>query len=319
MSWAWSGKPGQIHSVTKWPSRSHQNSDLEKTPTAFEVSYSANGDEVVTWGYDLPEGAQPFRWFKLFLVEQDRLPEHLKTWDELNEARERLRRAGLDPVDAVAKYLKELWVHALKQIRNALGPTDAYRYHILLTVPAIWKDAARQKMREAAEKAGLLEPRLAGTTTLTLISEPEAGAISTLFSLEGRPGIVQGDSILIVDAGGGTVDLISYTVDSLSPFTLSECVEGTGGLCGAVFLDRSFKQFLRKQLTAEVWDDIPPKKLSNFINKEWERGIKQEFDGIEERSYTIDLPSSCRAVIEDCELDLEQYVGFLRVPIYHLA
>lgn len=36
------------------------------------------------------------------------------------------------------------------------------------------------------------------------------------------------DTFVVVDAGGGTVDLISYTVKSIDPLRLEMCVESAG-------------------------------------------------------------------------------------------
>ncbi|KAK4227811.1 heat shock 70 kDa protein 12B [Podospora fimiseda] len=295
VSWSFSGKPSEIHTVTKWPTKLHRNSDREKTPTEFCLITNPDGTEQVTWGYDVPLVSEPFRWFKLLLVEKDQLPEHLHTSDELAAARKKMEQQGLTPVELVAKYLGELWKHTIKHVTNTLSENavNECRFQIVLTVPAIWRDAARQKMTEAAEMAGILVSRPAGLTTLDLVSEPEAGALSTFSSMEGRPDIAQGDSILVVDAGGGTVDLISYTVESLTPFRLSECVEGSGGLCGAVFVDRSFQNFLRTRLTFPIWDNIPSKEMKKFLNSEWEHGIKQEFAGEDEGPFFLDLPPSC--------------------------
>jgi hypothetical protein len=37
-----------------------------------------------------------------------------------------------------------------------------------------------------------------------------------------------GDSFVVVDCGGGTVDIISYTVVSKEPMVIRECVKGEG-------------------------------------------------------------------------------------------
>jgi molecular chaperone DnaK (HSP70) len=80
---------------------------------------------------------------------------------------------------------------------------DALRFHIVITIPAIWKGYARQGMEEAAKKSGILRRRPAGETTLSFAPEPEAAALSTL-SEPGRK-TKQGDVYMICDAGGGTV------------------------------------------------------------------------------------------------------------------
>ncbi|KAK4167716.1 hypothetical protein QBC43DRAFT_342044 [Cladorrhinum sp. PSN259] len=292
--------------VTKWPTRLHRDSGREKIPTELEITTATTGEEQISFGYDIPASSDPFRWFKLLLVE-DQLPQRLELSDELAKAREKMEKANLDAVRVVAKYLRELWRHTTQEVKNILSENSVAecRFHIVVTVPALWKDAARQSMREAVEAAGLLVARRAGPTTLDLLSEPAAAAIATFASMQGRPDIVSGDSMLIVAAGSVTVELICYNVDSVDPFRLSECIEGSSGYCGAVFLDQNFQNHLRNRLTPQVWDAISAKDLKKFLNNEWEHGIKQAFDGLDEKSYTIDLPSSCE--VEDDELTLEQY------------
>lgn len=142
-----------------------------------------------------------------------------------------------------------LWNHVLEQIHNAKGQTiiDGMPFQVVLTVPAIWSDYARDRMREAVEIAGILKHRVAGKTTLSFVSEPEAAAIATMPELEDRADLQAGDSFVVVDAGGGTVlvppqllsilytnlqsfvrDVISYKINELQPLRVSECVEGQG-------------------------------------------------------------------------------------------
>ncbi len=62
---------------------------------------------------------------------------------------------------------------------------------------------------------------------MTLIKEPEAAALYTMHSLDFSLNI--GDVFVVCDAGGGTVDLISYEVLGLSPtLQVKEIVPGTG-------------------------------------------------------------------------------------------
>lgn len=68
---------------------------------------------------------------------------------------------------------------------------------------------------------------MAGILPITLIKEPEAAALYTIKDL--GHSLRLKDAFVICDAGGGTVDLISYEVDSVSPgIELKEIVPGTG-------------------------------------------------------------------------------------------
>lgn len=62
---------------------------------------------------------------------------------------------------------------------------------------------------------------------MTLIKEPEAAALYTLHSLDFA--LEEGDAFVVCDAGGGTVDLISYEVEEVHPYLrLKELVPGNG-------------------------------------------------------------------------------------------
>lgn len=73
-------------------------------------------------------------------------------------------------------------------------------------MPAIWNEKAKALMRQAIVEAGIInedDP----VHRLTLVSEPEAAALycekhSASWDMK------QGNQFMVVDAGGGTVDLI---------------------------------------------------------------------------------------------------------------
>jgi len=54
---------------------------------------------------------------------------------------------------------------------------------------------------------------------------------------------------VLCDAGGGTVDLISYCVEQTTPsIELRKATSGSGDKCGATFIDRNFREWLRNKL-----------------------------------------------------------------------
>lgn len=79
---------------------------------------------------------------------------------------------------------------------------------------------------------------------LQIISEPEAAATYALYAMDPHS-IKAGDTFVLCDAGGGTVDLISYTVTGLKPILqVQEAATGSGRICGSTFLNRIFLKFL---------------------------------------------------------------------------
>lgn len=69
--------------------------------------------------------------------------------------------------------------------------------------------------------------QMAGLTPVQLIKEPEAAALWITKKL--NVALNSGDIFVVCDAGGGTVDLVSYEVENTSPqLQVKEVVPGTG-------------------------------------------------------------------------------------------
>ncbi|KAJ5782153.1 hypothetical protein N7457_003927 [Penicillium paradoxum] len=280
-------KRKNINLITEWPECPQEEG---KVPTELFYEY---GDKH--WGYGIPGDADPIGWFKLLLLKDEDVPEHIRSSDFFLRAKRKVRDEGLTAQDMVADYLKLLWDHALEMILKSRGEhvVNNFRFHIVITVPAIWKGYARQSMQEAAEKAGLLVERDAGKTRLTFVPEPEAAALATLAEEENdaKPG----DVYLICDAGGGTVDLISYKISEINPITLDEAVEGTGGLCGGIFIDNGFERIVKARL-GRRWEQISQNGIKEILRGEWERGIKRAYKPQNaEKEYAISIPAEAFA------------------------
>ena len=190
-------KNHQVNVITSWPGKGE---DEGKTPT--ELFY--NGSDI-KWGYDIPRDAEPLRWFKLLLLQEEDLNRNVQSSEFLRHGRQYLKDNDKSAVDLIADYLRLIWEHSIHIIKKARGNTviEALRFHVVITVPAIWKGYARQGMKEAVGRSGILDHRAAGETKFTFAPEPEAAGLSTLCekSRKVRPN----DVYVICDAGGGTV------------------------------------------------------------------------------------------------------------------
>ncbi|KAF3006150.1 hypothetical protein E8E14_006879 [Neopestalotiopsis sp. 37M] len=276
-------KEGQIYPITQWPGT---NREEAKAPT--ELFYE---DSKTHWGFDVPVDADPVRWFKLLLLKDEDVEADVKSSEPLLRARKMLKENERSAIDLIADYLRQLWQHVIQSIEASRGEVivGALRFHIVITVPAIWKIYARQGMQEAAKLAGLLDRRSAGPTTLSFVPEPEAAALATL-SEPGRK-FQQSDVFVVCDAGGGTVDLISYRVESTKPIKLAEAVEGTGGLCGGIFVDESFERICKSRL-GRRWDRLSKAGINEVMKREWEYGIKPQFKLLGgTKKYTVSIPA----------------------------
>ncbi|KAI1108354.1 hypothetical protein F5Y14DRAFT_457113 [Nemania sp. NC0429] len=295
--------PGQPEVISLWqtsPDNRRDNSDSQKVPT--KIHYNEKGE--MSWGFKVPAGAETIEWFKLLLLKDEDLRAHLQDSPHLHDAKKSLEKIGKTAVQLVGEYLKVLWSHSLKQICNAKGQDliSGMPIKVVLTVPAIWPEYARNRMREAAKLAGILEDRKAGKTTFSFISEPEAAAIATAPELSGRADLKIGDSFIVVDVGGGTLDIISYKLNKLEPLSVSECVEGDGALCGGTFLDKEFETLLKIYIGKAAWDRMDHSDLRRLMNNEWEHGIKKAFNG-EPDDYTVEIPGRAQCPVLELSSD----------------
>ncbi|KAF5002780.1 hypothetical protein FDECE_10525 [Fusarium decemcellulare] len=279
VSWARSTHPRDIKEITDWPSDDPRNRRETQVPTLYDI-------HTGRWGYEITSAMVPLKWFKLLLLnEEDIKREEIRNSQQLREARELLARSGtgLRAVDIVGSYLKDVWDHTYLCLSKMMD-IENLPLRVAITVPAIWPPYAETAMREAANIAGITRQREIGETTLKLVQEPEAAALASLFQHNSFPEIQKNESFIVCDAGGGTVDVITYKVISESPFKIEECVEGDGKLAGAFQIDQAFDAHLRAKAKLRL-NSLDAHEYNSFILKEWELGAKRTFNNASEPKY----------------------------------
>jgi molecular chaperone DnaK (HSP70) len=118
----------------------------------------------------------------LLLLKEEDLRQDAQQSRYLNKVRQQLERLALTPTEVISDYLRALWEHAVDQILlwGDAERVDHLPFRVVLTIPAFWPPYARAAMWEGAERAGILADRPCGSTTLELVSEPEAAALAIL-------------------------------------------------------------------------------------------------------------------------------------------
>jgi len=195
-------------------------------------------DALAPTGYPKP-GVQKVEWFKLQLM--------LSGNTYIDPINLPPLPPGKSEIDVAADYLFHLRQAMRNQLQKTLGEVfnrEERNIRYYLTVPAIWNDAGKAATRAAAIQAGFLRDE--NDNRLTLITEPEAAAM--FCSKTGLLNLKIHDAVLIVDCGGGTVDLIAYEVEEEQPFSVAECTAGSGDSCGSTALNRNFSNILRAKI-----------------------------------------------------------------------
>ncbi|XP_053399657.1 heat shock 70 kDa protein 12A-like [Mercenaria mercenaria] len=197
------------------------------------------------------------------------------------------------------KYLKDDLIK-LSESRIAGGGLRDEDIHWVLTVPAIWNDAAKQFMREAAQEAGILEDKL------TIALEPEAaslycrhlpvekcGSDKTSLSKFGP-----GKRYLVLDAGGGTVDITVHEV--MSGGNLKELDKASGGAWGGVQVDDAFFQFLSEIAGSLVMTKFKDMHMEDYIDLFRDFEVKKrEIGPKKDTKVTFRMPTALADLVKD--------------------
>jgi len=156
-----------VRLIDDWPKSNSSIENTEKVPT--KISY--DGREPLHWGYNVTVTEQSFKWFKLLLDPHRaaQVPGPVVSSERL------LGSLNKTAEQVAADYLKQVWNYTTNDIARSQGDGWQSRHplRVVLTVPAIWSPAAKDRTLKAARAAGLPE-------NLSLVSEPEAAALRVL-------------------------------------------------------------------------------------------------------------------------------------------
>lgn len=245
VAWAETSRPSQIELITNWPTAGA----LVGAQVPSELSYPNDGDTTnYSWGYNISPKAKKVKWFKLALeTDSDifKLPPNIQ------------------PITVVEHFLTAVYTHTMSTLyrrfdRSVMATASV---DFVLTVPAIWSDAAKQKTFDAARRAGM-----GNEHNLDLLSEPESAAIYTLKNMDsGNSAVSVGDRIVVCDCGGGTVDVISYEVRQIRPqLRVAEVTAGTGDYCGSTFIDQEFERLFQHRMGA-LYAKVPMQNRQQIV------------------------------------------------------
>ncbi|CAD6584316.1 MAG: hypothetical protein ASARMPREDX12_001622 [Alectoria sarmentosa] len=229
-------------------------------------------------GVAWPDDHCPIEWFKLDL-DPSQKPSQSEIASQYPVQDDNPPLYDYDAEQSVIDYLTALREHTERYLKDKLSSAALWSMAIdyIITTPAVWSDAAQAKTRACAEAAGMGK-----SESLNIVSEPEAAAIYA-FRVTHPNDLKIGDTFVLCDAGGGTVDLISYTVTSLEPILgVDEAAPGTGKLCGGMFLNRIFEKHLVETCGSNTgWDT---QAMDRF------EVVKKQFSGNASKDFSIPVP-----------------------------
>ncbi|THG96744.1 hypothetical protein EW026_g5140 [Hermanssonia centrifuga] len=280
------GEVPRIQGVTRFPGQ--ENGDF-KIPTILwytqEGTVRAAGAEARDPGMTLlaeDEDLIFVEWFKLHLR-----PNALQD-QELKDSKLQPLPLGKTVIDVFGDFLKYLFQCAKQFIvethpnGSSLWSSVDQRIEFVLSHPNGWEGLQQGKMREAAVAAGLIPNNAAGQARLHFVTEGEASMHYCVDSGLTTGTIQDGQGIMIVDAGGGTVDLSTYLFTSTTPTTVEEIAPPDCILQGSTRVNVRAERFLRAKLGNSRYGNEEDIKT---MLESFEKSAKPTFKEINDRSF----------------------------------
>ncbi|KDR71278.1 hypothetical protein GALMADRAFT_143974 [Galerina marginata CBS 339.88] len=258
--------PGQIpeiKGVTRFPGHPHSGGS-SKIPTIIyydrsgkvrAVGAEAEAEQVSEISQE--ENWIKAEWFKLHL--RSKFGDHRDITQDIPPL-----PLNKTVVDVVADFLRYFFQCASSYIQVAhangenLWEDLAGDIDFVLSHPNGWEGSEQSQLRKAALLAGLIPDTTAGHSRLSFVTEGEA---SLHFSVRnGLPdGVMNnGEGVIVVDAGGGTIDISSYCrTTKATKYTFEEIAIAKCHFHGSVFVTLLAQVFLKDFLdNSPFLDDI---------------------------------------------------------------
>ncbi|KAL9935213.1 hypothetical protein V8E36_005561 [Tilletia maclaganii] len=262
------GKKPKIEDVKSYPA---QATGLSKVPSVVTYDRDCNarlfGAEAEGTEADLliNEGGYQVRWWKLHLR-----PPHLRVI--LAGGEESTSNLDLDPlppgvtveqvcanflaymVKCVGTYIFTRLANG-REILTSLGQRTSY----VVTIPNGWEIAQQQTLRQACVMAQLI-PADRAESAIRFVTEAEASICYLAMSQSAGDMFDQyaegGGQLIVNDAGGGTIDVSTYTVEQIHPNIqvkengVSDCI-----IAGSTTVDQRALLLIQERLRGTRWDN----------------------------------------------------------------
>ncbi|XP_038127108.1 heat shock 70 kDa protein 12A isoform X3 [Cyprinodon tularosa] len=282
-AYAFTKEPECIHTMRRWEGGDPGVSN-QKTPTTILLTpdrkFHSFGYAARDFYHDLdPSESKHWLYLEKFKMKLHTTA-NLSIDTEIHAANGK-RVKALDIFAYALAFFKE---QALKELSDQTGSEfDNSNVRWVITVPAIWKMPAKQFMREAAYKSALVSRE--NPEQLIIALEPEAASIycrklrlhqmvdlGTQTTQNGfspnenmGSGMTQGDRYVVMDCGGGTVDLTVHQI-RLPEGHLKELYKASGGPYGSIGVDYEFEKLLCKIFGQDFIDQFKIKRPAAWVD-----------------------------------------------------
>ncbi|KAK9622539.1 hypothetical protein V6Z94_003468 [Aspergillus fumigatus] len=263
----------QISSISLYPGSGEKERGLT-TEVPTETCYPLNArprqaDSAEAMDVDPPARSGANLSLGLLLDKTDYTRE---LREQLQATAENLAELGIinDSMDLIVDFLSHLLAHTKAQLISLHMFNDNDSVEWVLCVPVVWRRRAVRKMQDAlieASRRSLFGRTISNSVeNLYIVSKPEAAAAHVLASTRE---VKAGDTFMVLDAGGGTVDAVIYKLRNTEPLQLEkEAVKPEGALCGSSYLNERCEEILRDRLKDETYLTSPTPGARKAITME---------------------------------------------------
>ncbi|KAL2832670.1 hypothetical protein BJY01DRAFT_100189 [Aspergillus pseudoustus] len=247
----------QIKSVTAWPGAGDRARNIPEVP-----SESWYLDNEYYWGYGARQaiiGIEDDNLnYKNRIIQYAKLllpGTRAETKGPREELRRTLLRARKDETEVSKDYLRQVLNYTKQFLQQREGFSEDCEVELVFCVPAGWPAKAIRTMQEILLditreiKLGILAP-------LFVLNEPEAAAAYLLEAHKESEKLTTGEVFMVCDAGGGTVDTITYKVREELPFRVDEVVAPTGGNCGSSYANQALKRLVTERIKSTRYSSL---------------------------------------------------------------
>ncbi|KAF9559594.1 hypothetical protein CPC08DRAFT_736124 [Agrocybe pediades] len=283
---AWKENVSEIKGVTRFPANEHI-SGASKIPTI--IYYDAQGKVRAVGAEATCEGIleqagdgnwTKAEWFKLHLRSKNgagkTLTEHIPDLPPNKTVIEVFADFLRYMLQCAKSYIEDTHANGPDLWASVEGDID-----FVLSHPNGWEGTEQTQMRKAIVLSGLIPDTDSGHSRVSFVTEGEASLHYAIQNSVLSTSMKKGNGIVIVDAGGGTIDISSYidvansTTNSYEEIAVPQC-----HFHGAIFVSVHAKVFLQEFLKdSDFIDDVD--HIVNCFNDT----TKPRFRNIEEPQY----------------------------------
>ncbi|XP_042289432.1 heat shock 70 kDa protein 12A isoform X3 [Thunnus albacares] len=282
-AYAFTKEPECIHTMRRWEGGDPGVSN-QKTPTTILLTPDRKFHSFGYAARDFYHDLDPSESKQWLYLEKFKMKLHTTANLSIDTDLQAANGKRVKALDIFAYALAFFKEQALKELSDQTGGEfDNNDVRWVITVPAIWKMPAKQFMREAAYKSGLVSRE--NPEQLIIALEPEAASIycrklrlHQMVDLGSQTtqngfsptenvgsGMTQGDRYVVVDCGGGTVDLTVHQI-RLPEGHLKELYKASGGPYGSIGIDYEFEKLLCQIFGQDFIDQFKIKRPAAWVD-----------------------------------------------------